>query len=104
MKTPHDKTQDLLPYKMVRTQNAGVFAGYLITPEATDVMLVGARRIWQWKGAASLSELATRGTSKPKECKFPAPVIRVHLFGVIEILDITDTAKKSIEDVPVWTE
>lgn len=89
---------------MVRTQSAGVFVGRLESPEGTDVVLLDARRMWYWQGAASLSELATRGTSKPSGCKFPAPVSRIHLFGVIEILDVTTAAMTSIRSVPAWTD
>ena len=93
----------LKDYKLVRTQNAGVFAGTLVTAEGPDVVLIGARRIWQWKGAATLSELAMKGVAFPEECKFPAPMVRVHLFGVIEIIDATEEARDSIQSVPVWT-
>jgi hypothetical protein len=103
MKTKETQPIDGLSYVIVRTQNAGVFAGYLISPEASDVTLVAARRIWYWKGAASLSQMANDGVKYPNECKFPAPVLRVHLFGVIEILQVTDKAKKIIEKVPPWT-
>ena len=90
------------PYKIVRTQNAGVFAGYLITKEKRDVVLIVARRLWRWSGAASLSQLSVDGVKHPEDCKFPAPVLRVHLFEVIEILDVTPEAQKSIEEVTIW--
>lgn len=89
-------------YCMVRTYSAGVFAGTVQSRDRDEIVLKKARRIWYWKGAASLSQLATTGTSKPKECKFPAPVAEVLLRGVIEILPITDTAAKSIAKVPEW--
>ena len=90
--------------KMVRTKSAGVFCGIILErPEPSRVIMAHARRIWFWKGAASLSELATRGTSRPKECRFPAPVTRVELLEVIEILDVTKQAEESINEVPVWT-
>lgn len=92
-----------LPYKMVRTYSAGVFAGYLESLDGTHAVLRNARRIWYWDGAASLSELATKGTSKPENCKFPCEVDRVELTQVIELIDITEAAAKSIKDVKVWT-
>jgi hypothetical protein len=90
---------------MVRTYSAGVFAGYIkeINDEVTVATLTDARRIWRWEGAASLSELATNGTSKSDKCKFPCVVSEVTLSNVIEIIPITEKAKKSIRDVPVWT-
>lgn len=90
-------------YVLVRTRSAGVFAGYLTSAEAQDLILINARRIWYWSGASSLSELAMKGTSTPNGCKFPAPVNRIHLFEVIEIIDVTEQARNSIESVKVWT-
>ncbi len=89
-------------YVIVRTYSAGVFAGFLKSKKGKQVILKDARRIYYWKGAASLSQLAQEGTSKPAECKFPCTVDSVTLTEAIEILDVTDTAKKSIESVPVW--
>ena len=89
-------------YCMVRTYSAGVFAGTLKSRDGKEVVLNDARRIWFWDGAASLSQLATEGTSKPGNCKFPCPVEEVLLTDVIEIIPITETAAKSIAEVPVW--
>ena len=90
-------------YCMVRTREAGVFAGTVAERDGAEVLLKNARRIWYWSGAASLSQLATDGTSNPKDCKFPVPVAEVLLLGVIEIIPITDAAAASIAAVPVWT-
>lgn len=89
-------------YVIVRTFSAGVFAGYLISREDKEVVLRNARRIWYWDGAASLSQLAMEGTSKPENCKFPCEVDEVTLTEAIEILSVTEVAQKSIADVPVW--
>ena len=89
-------------YCMVRTYSAGVFAGTVAERSGKEARLTNARRIWYWKGAASLSQLATSGTSAPNECKFPEPVAEVYLTEVIEIIPITIAARKIIETVPVW--
>ena len=89
-------------YVMVRTYSAGVFAGYLKSRKGQEVELTTARRIWYWDGAASLSQLAQSGTSKPDKCKFPEPVDSVILTQAIEIIPISSVAQKSIEGVPVW--
>lgn len=94
---------DGMEYCMVRTLSAGVFAGYLESRNGKEAVLRNARRIWYWEGAASLSELATRGTSRPENCKFPVAVDKVILTEVIEIIPITAEAKASIDGVPVWT-
>ena len=92
-----------LRYVIVRTYSAGVFAGELESRKGREVVLLNARRLWYWSGAASLSELAVRGTSKPSECKFPVAVPRVELLEVIEIIDVTDEARANIDGVPVWS-
>jgi len=91
-------------YVIVRTYSAGVFAGFLQSRSGKEVVLMNARRLWYWKGAASLSQLAMTGTSNPAGCKFPVAVNRVELLEAIEILDCTDAARQSIESVPVWSE
>lgn len=55
-------------------------------------------------GAASLSQLAMEGVSKPDECKFPIEVDRVELTSPqgFEILNTTEKCKQSIAGVPIW--
>jgi hypothetical protein len=89
-------------YCMVRTYSAGVFAGTIKLRKGKEVLLKNARRIWYWTGAASLSQLATHGTSNPLGCKFPVAVAEVLLTEVIEIIPITPAARESIDGVPVW--
>lgn len=89
-------------YVIVRTYSAGVFAGTLKSRDGQEVVLTDARRLWYWDGAASLSQLAVEGTSKPQNCKFPVSVPEILLTQVIEILNVLPTAKKSIEKVPIW--
>lgn len=90
-------------YVICRTYSAGVFAGTLEQRKGKEAVLSNARRLWRWAGAASLSQLAVDGTNNPKECKFPVAVPRVELTEVIEVLDVTPKARKSIEGVPVWS-
>ena len=93
-------------YVIVRTYAMGVFAGTL-EPESTETLkvLTEARRIWYWDGAASLSQLAMEGTSKPENCKFPIAVNRIELTSPqgFEVLDVTDKARESISMVKPWS-
>ena len=91
-----------LPYRIVRTYSAGVFAGYLESRNGQEVVMRDARRIWYWEGAASLSQMAQQGVTRPDNCKFAIPVDRVELLQAIEILDCTAAAQKCIEGVKVW--
>ena len=49
---------DGMPYQIVRTYSAGVFAGYVASRNGQEVILKKARRLWYWVEAASLSQLA----------------------------------------------
>lgn len=89
-------------YIMCRTYSAGVFAGTLVSREGQEVVLKDARRIWYWDGAASLSQLAMSGTSKPENCKFPEEVSEVVITQAIELLPITEKARESIKGVKIW--
>ena len=95
---------DGMEYCMVRTYSAGVFAGYIESRDGKEVVMRKARRIWYWAGAASLSQLATEGTSNPGDCKFPCEVEKVILTEVIEIISISEKAKRSIAEVAIWEE
>ena len=91
-------------YVIIRTYSAGVFAGYIHKRKSKKtIVLKNARRLWRWAGAASLSELAMKGVSKPDECKFPIAVNKIELNNVIEIIECTKKAKESIESVKEWS-
>lgn len=91
-----------LRYCIVRTYSAGVFAGYVKERKGKEAVLLKARRLWYWDGAASLSELAMHGVALPQYCKFPCPVEEVELTEVIEVIPATVKARKSIEGVKEW--
>ena len=89
-------------HHVVRTAKAGVFAGRIVRRDGAEIEMADARRLWFWAGAASLSQLAVKGVSRPAECKFPVAV-DVTLLGVIEILPMTGEAWESVSAVPVWS-
>ena len=78
------KNTDGLPYVVIRADRAGVFAGYLKEKKADEVTLVSVRRLWYWSGAASCSQLAEKGTSKPTACKFTASYRYITIINWIE--------------------
>lgn len=100
--TPASK--DGLPYVIVRSGQAGVFAGWLVERDGDTVQLCESRRIYYWSGAATLSQLALDGTSKPSACKFPAPLPAHTVLGVCEIIPVTEAARLSLAAVRVWSE
>jgi Ser-tRNA(Ala) deacylase AlaX len=87
---------------IVRTEMAGVHYGTIGSHEGQECTLTDSRRLWYWKGAASLSQLALEGTKNPSDCKFTVRVPEITLLGVIEIIPCTPEAVKSIEAVEEW--
>jgi hypothetical protein len=99
------KPKGKLPYVIIRTYASGVFAGFLEKIWESEgvriAKLQDARRIWYWEGAASLSQLATDGTSLPDKCKFPCAV-DIEVQNVLEVISTTEKAQKSITSVKIW--
>ena len=89
-------------YCIVRTERAGVFAGTIKERNGSEVTMTDARRLWYWDGAASLSQLAVEGTSKPRNCKFTVVVPEITVLGAIEIIPCTEEAEASIKGVKEW--
>ena len=87
---------------IVRTEKAGVFFCEIKERNGQEAVITNARRLWYWKGAASLSQLATDGVKYPKECKFTVTVAQMVIFGIIEIIPCTQQAIESIQNVEVW--
>ena len=92
-------------YYIIRTYSAGVWFGRIKHLDGTLCVLVEARRLWYWSGAASLSQMAVEGVKHPGECKFAIPVMDeegVYLPQTIEVLPCTVKAIENIKSVPVW--
>lgn len=91
---------------IIRSYRAGVFFGtfneYEKCEDKYTVELINCRRLWYWDGACSITQLATDGTSKPKECKFSVTESSIIVSSVIEIHECTDKSIKSIENVSEW--
>ena len=97
------KTKKEGKYCIIRSNGSGVWAATVKELDGDTVLLSGARRIWYWSGAATLSQLAKEGVKHPNQCKFPVEVDEVMVFNVIEIIDVTDAARQNIAEVPIWT-
>lgn len=87
---------------VVRSSQSGVWLGRLVYKAGDEVKLSDARRLWYWAGAASLSQLATEGVSKPNDCKFAVPVPEVIVLGVCEIIPALAGAVLSVAKVKEW--
>ena len=101
--SPAAEKRDGLSYVMIRTYSAGVHCGYLKSRDGKEVVLLDSIRIWKWSGAASLSQLSMEGTNAPDGCKFGVPITTsLTLTETIEVIEMTETAKQSIQSVESW--
>jgi hypothetical protein len=86
---------DNLKPVIVRTYSAGVHFGYLARRDGKEVDLVKSRRIWSWRGANTLSEIATAGLDT-KRSRVAVPV-SITLTEAIEIIDCTEAGVAAME-------
>jgi len=82
-------------FVVVRTDSAGVHVGTLVSAKGRDVVLAKARRVWRWRGANTLHELALRGAAEDWT-RISEPVAEVALTGAIEILTTTKEAAANL--------
>lgn len=78
-------------FVVVRTINAGVHFGTLveiISENHQCIRLENARRLWQWSGALSLSEVAMKGI-KIDASKIAERVDEIILTQAIEIIPVS---------------
>lgn len=91
---------------LVRAYASGVHFGTLaaVQPDGRAVRLTDAQRVWKWSGAATLSQMASMGVSKPEGCKFSVPVGGMAVMQVEEIMLLTEAANTNLTSVPTWKE
>jgi len=80
---------------LIRTYSAGVHVGLVRHMDGREVQIEGARRIWKWSGAFSLSEVSQNGIKKEGSrvgCSVPGMV----LTEAIEVIPVTTRAWESI--------
>ena len=87
---------------LIRTYSAGVHVGELISREGKEVTLKDAHRVWRWRGANTLTELAAKGASTTEYTRIsersPGEIV---LTEVIEIIDVTPDAAVNLRS-PRW--
>lgn len=88
---------------IVRGCDSGVFYGTLTSREGSEVTLENCRRIWEWNGAASLSQIAVEGIKDHSEqTKLTMAVDSIQILDAIEVIPCTDYAINDLDSIPVW--
>ena len=87
----------VLPFVIVRTNSAGVHCGYLRERSGTEVTLVEARRIWRWRGANTIHELALRGCDQAYS-RISEAVPEITLTEGIEVVPCSPMAQDNLSE------
>ena len=86
---------------LVRTYSAGVHFGTLESREGKEVVLTNARRLYQWSGACSLSQVAVDGV-RLSGSKISVIVPKITLTEAIEIIPMSQTAATEMMNAEAW--
>ena len=91
-------------YVIVRADRAGVFFGQLVKKEGSEVTLNNCRKLYYWKNAAAVEQLALDGVREntKNECKFTVTVNNVTINNYIQIIPCSEKAVLSLKSVPEW--
>lgn len=86
---------------LVRTANAGVHVGCLKSRTGSEVILTNAHRIWRWKGANTLHELANNGASLTEYTRVSESIPVITVLGVAEIIELSSSTWANLS-TPRW--
>jgi len=86
---------------LVRTYSAGVHFGIVKKRKGKETTLVNARRLWSWKGACSLSQVAMDGVDYAQS-KISVVVPEITLTEVIELIPMSKKAAKDMMGAESW--
>lgn len=92
-------------FYIIRADRAGVFMGKIDSINGTTISVRAIRRLYYWRGALDVTQLAKCGVSNPKGCKFSEQLLDSDLSVVTNLLEfhpMTDEAVESLNSVPVW--
>lgn len=80
---------------VVRTYGAGVHVGELVSRKGEEVELANARRLWRWRGANTLNEVALTGVAE-EYTRLSEPVPRIFLTTALEVIPVAKAAVPSL--------
>ena len=78
---------------LVRCRNAGVHVGTVESRSDGLLVLVDANRIWRWRGAMTLSEVAMNGVNRNEYTRIACQVPRIELTesDVAEVIPVAES-------------
>ncbi|MHC4566458.1 MAG: DUF6948 domain-containing protein [Planctomycetota bacterium] len=95
------ETRKLGGIVLVRTYSAGVHFGTLLERTGKEIKLGNARRLWSWRGACSLSQVAMDGVDLTGS-KISVKVPEITLTEAIEIIPMSKDAGSKMMGAKAW--
>jgi hypothetical protein len=82
---------------IIRTRDAGVHVGVLASYDAAAraVTLSDSRRLWRWRGANTLNEVALHGVAE-EYTRLSQPVPAIVILDVCEVIPVAASAAASL--------
>ena len=88
------------PLSIVRTIDMGVHIGEVASIEGRTVVLRHARRLWRWRGANTLNEIALRGVTRSEHTRISEVIPEITLLSAGEIIPVAE----GVDLTPVWNQ
>lgn len=88
---------------IVRCDRAGVFYGEIKERKGDEVTMINVRKIWCWRGANAVEELAMNGSARIGECNITVTVPEMTVMQAIQIIPCTDKAVANLDSAKEWT-
>ena len=89
-------------YVIVRSNMAGVLCGTLESKTGTEVVLTDARKIYSWRGANTVEDIAIKGVDA-ENSRITVSVAEIVIDDVCQVLVATKEAEKVIKGAETWT-
>lgn len=83
-------------FVLIRSRDSGVHSGTLVAVSGTSVRLKDARRLWRWRGANTLNEVAQNGVSADFT-RLSEPTPDITILGACEIQLVSAKGRPSLE-------
>ena len=86
---------------IVRGRDSGVHVGVLSERNGQAVTLLHTSRVWRWRGANTLSELANHG---PERGTYTRISEQVRSNTILDAIEVIDCVVPEAAFAPVWNE
>ena len=82
---------------IIRGHRSGVHVGTLVANDDRRAELRTGRRIWRWRGANTLHELALKGAAMESYTRISEAVESIVILDALEIIPVAPQARANLE-------